>query len=191
MDVLHAINSRRSIRSFRSDPVSKDIIRTIIDAGIKAPSGKNKQPWEFIVVTGDKKLEMLRVMKEGIRDFKSRYGIVGSAEHTAAIMEQAPVIIFVFNPYGTHHWQEKTINQQAVEVVDIQSVGAAIQNMILAATGLGLGTLWIGDTYFAYKELCEWLKKDYQMVAALALGYTDETPPMRPRKSIDEVTEWL
>ncbi|MGI6576580.1 MAG: nitroreductase family protein [Eubacteriales bacterium] len=191
MDVLQAINDRRSIRSFRSDPVSNDIIRTIIDAGIKAPSGKNKQPWEFIVVTGDKRIEMVQIMREGIRDFKAQYGNVGSAEYTASIMEQAPVIIFIFNPHGTHPWQEKTVLQQSIELVDIQSVGAAIQNMILAATSLGLGSLWICDVFFAYEGLCKWLKKDHQMVAALALGYTGETPPMRPRKSIDEVTEWI
>jgi len=191
MEVMQAINNRRSIRSYRNEPVSEEVIRTIIEAGIKAPSGKNKQPWEFVVVTGDKRLEMIRVMKQGIRDFKAQYKEVGSAEYTAAIMEQAPVIIFIFNPYGTHPWQEKTILQQSTELVDVQSVGAAIQNMILAATGLGLGSLWICDIIFAYRELCEWFRKDYQMVAALALGYTGETPPMRPRKSIDEVTEWI
>ncbi|NMA85536.1 MAG: nitroreductase family protein [Epulopiscium sp.] len=188
---MQAINNRRSIRRFRSDSLSSDVIRTILDAGIKAPSGKNKQPWEFKVVTGDKRIEMVQIMREGIQAFKAKYGNVGSAEHSANIMEQAPVTIFIFNPYGTYPWQEKTIEQQIAETVDVQSVGAAIQNMILAAESLGLGSLWICDVFFAYEELCKWLKKDCQMVAALALGYTDEKPHMRPRKSLDEVTEWI
>jgi len=191
MDVFQAINERRSIRRFKSDPVSTDIIRTIIDAGIKAPSGKNRQPWEFVVVTGDKRAEMVRVMRKGIEASKARNIGVGSAEYSANVMEQAPVTIFIFNPNGTYPWERKSIERQIMETVDIQSVGAAIQNMILAAQSLGLGSLWICDVFSAYGELCAWLKKDCQMVAALALGYVDENPPMRPRKSIDEVTQWF
>ncbi len=191
MDVMEAINNRRSIRRFRGDKLSNDVIRTILEAGIKAPSGKNKQPWEFVVVTGDKRIEMMQVMRGGIQAFKAQHGNVGSAEHSANIMEQAPATIFIFNPYGAYPWQEKTVEQQITETVDVQSVGAAIQNMILAAANLGLGSLWICDIFFAYEELCKWLKKDCQMVAALALGCPDENPPMRQRKNIDEVTEWI
>ncbi len=191
MDVMQAINDRRSIRRFRSDPISRDDIRTILDAGIRAPSGKNNQPWEFIVATGEKRIEMVQVMRDGIQTLKTQVVNVGSSENTANIMAQAPVTIFVFNPYGTYPWQEKSIGQQIAETVDVQSVGAAIQNMILAATSLGIGSLWICDVFFAYRELCRWLGKDCQMVAALALGYTNAHPPMRPRKNIDEVTVWL
>ncbi|HHT87663.1 MAG TPA: nitroreductase [Clostridiales bacterium] len=191
MDVIQAINNRRSIRRFKSDKLSSDVIRSILEAGIKAPSGKNKQPWEFVVVTGDKRFEMVKVMREGIQAAKAQRGNVGSAEHSANIMEKAPITIFIFNPYGTHPYQKKTVEQKFAEIVDVQSVGAAIQNMILAAESLGLGSLWICDVFCAYEELCKWLKKDCQMVAALALGYKDENPPMRSRKNIDEVTEWI
>jgi nitroreductase len=191
MDVMQAIDSRRSIRRFKNDPIDREIIRTILDAGIKAPSGKNRQPWEFVVVTGDKVKEAVQVMREGIEVFKARFGSPGSAENSANIMEQSPVVIFIFNPGGTHPWQKKTVEQQIKEIVDIQSLGAAIQNMILAAESLGIGTLWICDIFSAYEELCKWLKKDCQMVAALALGYKNENPPARPRKGIDQVTEWI
>lgn len=191
MDVMQAIDVRRSIRRFKNDPIDREIIRAILDAGIKAPSGKNRQPWEFVVVTGDKVKEAVQVMRKGIEAFKARFGNPGSAENSANIMEQTPVVIFIFNPGGTHPWQKKTVEQQFKEIVDVQSVGAAIQNMILAAENLGIGTLWICDIFSAYKDLCKWLKKDCQMVAALALGYKDENPPARPRKSIDEITEWI
>lgn len=190
MDVMQAIDTRRSIRRFKSDPISDDAIRTILEAGIKAPSGKNKQPWEFVIVKGEKRAEMVQIMREGTQAFKAQHGNVGSAENSARIMEQAPVTIFVFNPYGTFPWQEKSIEQQIFETVDVQSVGAAIQNMILAATDLGIGSLWICDVFFAYEGLCNWLNKDCQMVAALSLGYSDESPPARPRKNLDEITEW-
>lgn len=191
MDVMQAINNRRSIRRFKSHPISNEIVRAILDAGIKAPSGKNNQPWEFVVVTEEKRTEMIRVMREGIQAFKERFGNSGSAEYTAAVMEHAPVTIFIFNRYGTYPWQEKTVFQQVAETVDVQSIGAAIQNMILAAESFGIGSLWICDVFHAYEGLCKWMQKDCQMVAALALGYANENPPMRPRKNIDEVTVWI
>lgn len=190
MEVMQAINNRRSIRRFKSDAISDETIRTILEAGIKAPSGKNRQPWEFVVVKGDKRAEMVQIMREGIQAIKSAHGNTGSAENSAKIMEQAPVTIFIFNPYGTLPWQERSIEQQIFDTVDIQSTGAAIQNMILAAMDLGIGSLWICDVFFAYEGLCRWLNKDCQMIAALSLGYTDENPPARPRKNLDEVTEW-
>lgn len=191
MDVMQAIDSRRSIRRFKNDPIDREVIRAILEAGTKAPSGTNRQPWEFVVVTGDKLKEAVQVMREGIKVFKARFGNTGSAEYSANIMEQSPAVIFIFNPGGVHPWKRKTVGQQFTEIVDVQSVGAAIQNMILAAESLGIGTLWICDVFQAYEELCKWLKKDCQMVAALALGYKDENPPARPRKSIDEITEWI
>ncbi|HHX77648.1 MAG TPA: nitroreductase family protein [Firmicutes bacterium] len=193
MDVIEAINRRRSIRQFKCDPISEDVIRTILAAGIKAPSGRNRQPWEFVVVTGGKRLEMVWVMREGIQTHRAenKDERIKSVERTVNIMEQAPVTIFIFNPYGKQPWQEKTTEEQLAETIDVQSVGAAIQNMILAAKSLGIGSLWICNVFFAYKELCQWLNKDSQMVAALAIGYPDENPPMRPRKAIDEVTAWL
>ncbi|HEX2954467.1 MAG TPA: nitroreductase family protein, partial [Bacillota bacterium] len=75
--------------------------------------------------------------------------------------------------------------------VDVQSVGAAIQNMLLAATGLGVGSLWIADVYVAYDELCQWMGKTCQMVAAVSLGYPDEAPNARGRRNFDEVVEWM
>jgi nitroreductase len=67
MDVIDAINQRRSIRKFKTDPLPDDVIRKILASAIKAPSGKNRQPWEFVVVQGSRKEEMLRLMDQGIR----------------------------------------------------------------------------------------------------------------------------
>lgn len=68
-------------------------------------------------------------------------------------------------------------------------LGAAIGNMTLTATELGLGSLWICDTFFAYKELCTWLNTEGQLAAALAVGYADELPEARPRKDIRNIVE--
>jgi len=73
----------------------------------------------------------------------------------------------------------------------VQSVGAAIENLLLAATELGLGSLWVADVWDAYPELNEWLGTDHQLVSAILLGWTDQTPPVPPRKPMDEVVRWL
>jgi len=191
MNTLEAIAQRRSIRKFKDIPVSDDIIVKILNAAVQAPSGKNRQPWHFIVVKQDQRAEMLRLMRAGIEKLKAQEVDTGSSEWTARIMEQAPVTIFVFNANEEWVERERTLGDIFSNVVDVQSIGAAIQNILLAACELGLGTLWICDVFYAYQELVTWLGETHQMIAAVALGYPDESPAARPRKSINEVTRWL
>ncbi|MBM3300018.1 MAG: nitroreductase [Deltaproteobacteria bacterium] len=188
MNTLDAIAQRRSIRKFKDAPVPDEIIVRVLNAAIQAPSGKNRQPWRFIVVKQDKRPEMVRIMREAIGALKAEGVGMGSSEWTAGIMEQAPITLFVFNAYEENVDRERT---SLMNVVDVQSIGAAIQNLLLAAQDLGLGTLWICDVFYAYDELCVWLGETHQMIAAVALGYPDEQPPARPRQSVHEVTRWL
>ncbi len=190
MDITAAIESRRSIRNFKDAPIPEADIRAILHAGTLAPSGKNRQPWRFVVVQGAQREEMLRVMKEGIDAFEAAGVALGSSRNTLRIMAEAPVTIFVFaddKVAGDGLSQRELIGLS----VDIQSIGAAIGNMLLAALERGLGTLWICDVFYAYEELCHWLGEDRLMVAAVAVGYPNETPGPRPRRSVDEVTRWL
>ena len=191
-----AFEDRRSIRKYKEQDVPKDIIEKILQAGILAPSSKNRQPWRFIVMTGATKADMVSVMRCGIEREKqapllpdsSKY--ISGAEYTAKIMQQAPVTIFIVNPLGADLQKQLTPEERIYEICNAQSVGAAIENMALAATGLGLGSLWICDTYFAYPELKEWLGIDGEIFAALIVGYAYEEPAARPRKTLEEVTEW-
>jgi len=190
MNTLEAIAGRRSIRKFKDTTVSDEMIETILKAAVQAPSGKNCQPWRFVVVKEDHRAEMVRVMREGIDRLAEMDIDLGSSRWTANVMEQAPVTIFVFNAHGKHtpntpHWEDET------DVVDVQSIGAAIQNMLLAALDLGLGSLWICDVFYAYDGLCAWLGQEHQMIAAVSFGYPDEQPGLRPRKPLSEVTTWL
>ena len=82
MNTLDAIAARRSIRKFQNRPVSDEDIRTILQAAIQAPSGRNRQPWRFVVVREDRRAEMVRVMWEGI-DYVETQGIEpGSASRS-------------------------------------------------------------------------------------------------------------
>jgi F420 biosynthesis protein FbiB-like protein len=188
MNTLDAIAARRSIRKFTDAPISADDLQAILTAAIQAPSGKNRQPWRFVVIEGEARAEMVRLMRQGIARMQGQGENTGSAEWSANIMETAPVTVFVLNPHGLHPWLAHSIDQNCQNLVDVQSVGAAIQNMLLAAHDLGLGSLWICDVFFAYDELIKWLGEDCQMVAAVSFGYPAESPAARPRKTVDEVT---
>ena len=189
MNTLEAIAGRRSIRKFKNTPLSDEIIVDILQATIQAPSGKNRQPWHFYVVKDDKRAKMIEIMRAGIEKHKAEGSSPGSSENSARIMEQAPVTIFVFNPYHDH--KQQSWFEAALNVVDVQSVGAAIQNMHLAAQDMGIGALWICDVFYAIEELSAWLGETHQMIAAVSLGYADEKPDARPRKPVEEVTTWL
>ena len=191
MNTLEAIAARRSIRKFKRDPIPEAALQQILTAGIQAPSGKNRQPWRFIVVQGERRAEMIRIMREGIVQAKQNGEDPGSSEWTTNVMEQAPVTVFVFNPEGIHPWLAHSIGQNYDDLVNVQSIGAAIQNMLLAAQHLGLGSLWICDVFYAYEALLAWLGESCQMVAAVSLGYPDEAPAARSRKPVSEVTRWL
>lgn len=194
--MIAAILNRRSIRKYKENCVDKKIIEEILQAGSLAPSSKNRQPWRFLVVAGDAKKDMLRVMREGLAREKERpllpesARFYGGAEYTLQIMEQAPVVIFVVNPLGIDIHHVLNPEERIYEICNAQSIGAAMENMTLTATENGLGSLWICDTYFAYEELNRWLNVEGELAAAMAVGYADEAPSARPRKKLTDLVEW-
>jgi nitroreductase len=191
VNTLDAIGQRRSIRKFKPEPVPQETLRAIINAGIQAPSGKNRQPWRFIIVNQDQRPEMVRILREGIAKEKAEGGDPASSEYSANIMERAPVTVFVFNPDGLSPWLAHSIDQNFTELVDTQSIGAAIQTMLLAAQELGVGSLWICDVFYAYEALCTWLGEKGEMIAAISFGYPAESPAARSRKSYNELVRVL
>ncbi|GLI56764.1 nitroreductase [Propionigenium maris DSM 9537] len=191
MNTLEVISKRRSIRKFKDLPLPEETLNIILKAATQAPSGKNRQPWKFILVREDKRREMVDTMRRGISKMKESGMDVGSSERSADIMEEAPVTIFIFNPYGKAPWLPHSVRESFENLVDIQSAGAAIQNMLLAAQELGVGSLWICNIFYAYEELCTWLGEEGEMVAAVSLGYPDEAPDARPRKPLEDVIRQL
>ena len=195
--MISEIYDRRSIRKFSDKPVSQKDIVDILESGIKAPSSKNRQPWKYIVIQGNAKAEMLKVFRQGINREENEKALlpqskqhIAAAKYTIAVMEEAPTIIFVMNSLGKDILSELTPEEHIYEIYNIQSISASIQNMLLAATEKGIGSLWICDIYFAYQELCKWLNSDGQLIAAIAFGYPNESPQARPRRKLDDIVEW-
>lgn len=191
------IEERRSIRKYKNKNVSHEQIETIVKAAILAPSAKNRQPWKYIVYTGEEKSKLLDVMENALEKEnknhtllpKSSFGLP-DAFNTLRIMREAPVIIIVMNINGKSPFEPIGTDERVSEICDSLSIGASIENMILKATEIGLGTLWIANTCFAYKDMIDFINSPGQLIGAVTVGYADEKPLPRPRKSIDEVLEY-
>lgn len=193
----NSIYNRRSIRKYSDKQVPKELIEQIIDAGRMSPSAKNRQPWQYIVLGGKNKSEFLEYMRKGILREENEYSMLPDSENGLAdtkntwnIMVQAPILIVVLNSNGKNPFDEVDADSRFVEICDTLSIGASIENMLLKATEIGLGTLWIANTCYAYKELTEYLETAHQLIGAIAVGYADEAPPQRPRKKTEDIVEY-
>ena len=199
MNIIDAISNRRSIRKFIDKDIDNDIIKNILKAGIAAPSPKNIQPWKFIVITRKTKHELVKIIEAGIENIKHNFGLlideknfISSAEDTLKIIKEAPVIIFVINTENKQSHRQTPV-KKFVEMANIQSIGAAVENMLLASLEYGVGGLWMSDIYYTVTEIGEWLQTDRQIVAAVALGYPADNvgkAPVKTRKELDVLVEW-
>lgn len=189
---------RKSIRKYKSTEVNDEDLIAMLDAARVAPSAKNRQPWRFVVVRGAEKEKLLEVMAKGVAAMyhkpfmpkKFRNGLA-SAENTMRIMGEAPVIILVFNKNSNDPFKSKSYGKRVSEIHDTMSIGAAIQNMLLCAASRGLGTLWIGNTVYAHKEITKLYNTKEQLAAAVAVGFPDEEPEGRPKFSLDEIVQGI
>lgn len=194
--MIKAIEDRRSIRKFDGREVPREMLEQIIAAGLCSPSAKNRQPWKFVVAVDKSKSDALLAMERGLEREKREpllpqsAGNIADAENTLKIMRQSSAVIFVVNTLGADLSRTLTVEERVYEICNAQSIGAAVQNMSLAAVELGLGSLWVCNTFFAQRELNEWLNTGGELFAALAVGYPAETPAPRPRKPQSETVDW-
>lgn len=207
MELERAIRGRRSIRSYTEEPVPTELVRRVLEAGTWAPSAKNGQQWRFTVLTGSAKDELLDVMQNELGEKSGEFGVsaMGSSLSSCRIMRQAPVLVMVWNAGGASRGDGVADAIRRIEGMvsnarelghkaEIQGVSAAIQNMLLMAHGLGLGSLWINDIYYALEALGKHLDKPWELVAAVSLGWpSDEERGKAPPKkmSVEEVSEFL
>lgn len=194
---INAIYERRSIRKFQEKDVPIELLSKILDAGRVAPSAKNRQPWRYIVLGNEYKKEFLKAMEEGLQreekgitDLpKSQYGLP-DARNTLKIMQEAPIIIAVINTNAKSPFFPLDNDERIAEICDSLSIGASVENILLATEELGLGTLWIANTCFSYTELVTYLNTEEQLVCAIAVGYANENPRQRLRKPLNEIVEY-
>ena len=155
VSALKAIKDRRSIRKFKSEPISEMDLHTILEAGIAAPSSKNRQPWHFTVIRGEAKEELTRVMERGLNlEVKAHepflpdsMKFINGAFTSVNVMREAPVVVLVSNERGKgiDFTDNLSVDERVAEICNVQSIAAAVENMLLAAQELGIGSLWICD----------------------------------------------
>jgi len=190
MNVLEAIHARRSIRRFTDRDVARADIETILEAAHWAPSAKNSQSWRFTVAQGESLKSLLDVFEAGIQARQAEGVDIGSAPGSLAIMRQAPVAILIHNTEGIHPWKARKEHESWWDTATVQSVGAAIQNLLLSAYEKGLATLWIADIWASYLEVNQWAGTDAQLVSAVSLGYPAMEPRLPGRKPLEDVVIW-
>ncbi len=166
--MIKEIADRRSIRKFDTKRIPKEDILNLIEAASLAPSAKNKQYWYFVVVED----ELKDKIGELLNNEESKYMYV-----TSSVIKEAPVLLLVFSSESDRYSH--------------QSIGAAIQNILLEAENKNLGTLWIGYVLDFEDEIKKLVNEDKELVAAISVGYKLETPNKRPRKPLEEIYKWM
>ena len=169
MELSKVMEERRSVRHFNDKQVDRKTIEDILNYAILAPSAHNRQPWHFVVVQDQMKKWDIALL---LNDYSDK-----SVSTTCDVIRDCSALVLVFADIED-------------EVMDIQSVGACIENMILRARDLDVASLWIGYILEIEKELQKEFSLEKKLIAAVGLGYTDHFPSKRPRKMIEEVTEW-
>lgn len=168
MELYDVIAGRRSIRRYKTEPVSEEQVLRVLDAARLAPSWKNLQCWKFIVV----------------RSEEGKAGILAAFNDNnpgkKAISPAPVVVVLCAEPQASGYVDEK-----AYYLVD---AGIAMEHLILAAWAEGLGTCWMGE--FDEKKVKAVLNvpDGWKIVGLTPLGYPDQDPKPRPRKSLEEIS---
>jgi len=204
LTVSEAISQRRSIRSFRGDPLSDDAIIAILEAARLAPSGSNRQPWRFIVVTdNDEKARLRKICFD--QAFIQEAPVVFvccvdlSAYAKAARQERSQEFIdFGVTETLSGYFTDPAIRELFLNEPDtdlkvhfmsaMANTYIAVEHMVLTATALGLGSCWVGaigsteemNTLFQ-------LSPTTFVVAVLPVGHPAKIPPPRPRISLNSI----
>jgi len=167
MDVLEVIKNRRSIRTYKKQDLPPNTVKSLLEAARWAPSAGNVQPWAFVVASSKEKKQSLSFAAFGQKD-----------------IEEASIVIVVC---ADEKRAEQSYGKRGKKLFCLQDTAAAVQNIMLTAYSLGLGTCWVG----AFKE--EVVRKlvnapeGVRPVALIPVGYPDEAPPARSRRPLSEI----
>ena len=172
MGVIEAIEARRSIRAYKDAPVEREKLQFLAECGVKAPNAMGRQEWELRIVDSQKWIDdcTAAYLKAVEGTDKAKYMQTPTFKN---IFRNAPAVIFVAAPEGLFAGE---------------NVGCLGENVMLAATELGLGTCFLGSVQMIFAEpaMQEYLQslgfsEGYKLRYALAVGYPDEAPEAKAR----------
>ena len=183
------LQSRRSVRKFQNQPVSPEFIEQILEAARWAPSPHGRQPWRFAVLTAQKLKfrladEMGSTWRQNLQMEGQDAEIVNiRLEKSSQRILNAPVIIIPCLYLEDLDYYPDERRQADEKTMAIQSIGAAIQNMLLMAFDLGLDSGWMCAPLFCPEIVCEVLDLDPRLIpqALITVGYAAADPQRRER----------
>ncbi|GAB1442701.1 nitroreductase family protein [Ignavibacteriales bacterium] len=206
MDLKETIERRRSVRHFKPESLPLDDIKEMVRLAGLAPSINNAQLWKFTAVTNKEIISNMSNIVNGkisgmlnARENEKGEKIKTTVSHFSTVFTDAPVVIAVqMKPYDavvdtileasglTHDQMNKMRNYP-----DIQSIGAAIENIMLAATSMGYGCCWLTGLLVAREELEPILgvKEPYKLAACIAVGKPLESLPAREKLPLESILE--
>ena len=170
--VIEAIEARRSVRAYKDTPVEHEKLEFLAKCGVLAPSAMNKQEWEVRIVENKEWIDgaTAAYLKAVEGTDKAKYMLTPTFKN---IFRNGSAVIFVGAPDG---------------LFSGENVGCMAENIMLAATELGLGTCFLGSVQMMFAEpaMAEYLQslgfsEGYKLRYALAVGYPDEAPEAKPR----------
>lgn len=184
MDIFEAIFARHSSGKVKPDPVPRDLVERLLEAGNQAPNHYKVRPWRFIVLTGDARRRLGEVMA-GSQAERSPEIPKEGLEKTRALPLRAPLVIAV----GV----DRPAESKVIEVENISAASAACQNILLAAHGSGLGAIWRTGEWARDPHVKRFLglSEDQQIVGFLYLGYPEGEGVPGTRPAAADRTVWL
>lgn len=191
-ETLQTLHRRHSIRQFESRPVDDTLIKIILDAANQAPSAHNQQSWRFVVLREKKRLELSHLVAARANDYpKPSSSILRMASRCLA---SAPVVISVSNTgsliaHGSELFNlESEKSYDFFRTMEIQSSAAAVENLLLAATSLGLGSVWLGILYLMKDEVLSFLgEQNGEFMAVIPIGYPKKDQGGPQKKPLEYV----
>lgn len=199
------IKSRRSVRVMSPEPIPAADIEAIVDCGLYAPSGSNQQPWHFAVITNSDLINDIKEkvagkvdeIKDRISSASARKSFDGYIQYITFFGNASALICCFVEPYRA--LLERLLSRYAPELsvstrenASVQSVAAAVENMLLAAHAMGYAGCWMTGPLIAKEEIEELVKPEgkWELLAVIALGRRDKNrpepkaPERRPRDDV-------
>ena len=191
-ETMRTIKARRSVRTYAKDEVTDEQVKVLLQAANMAPSAHNQQAWRFIVLRGEKKAELAQLVTAKAAALPRPAAAL--LRMGAKSILSAPVVIAVANTgdlirHGTDLFQvEKDMAHDFFRTMEIQSSAAAVENLLLAATSMGLGSVWLGILFLMKDEVLRFLgEPEGEFMAVVPIGYPakrTEGPKKRPLETI-------
>jgi F420 biosynthesis protein FbiB-like protein len=189
---------RTSIRTFRKKPIPEEIVRRILEAGTRAPSAHNRQPWRFVVLTEEGLMERLALaMGAALREARTADGddpvdIEADITRSLERITGAPLAVLVCLSMEDMDRYTDQARAGAERIMAIQSVAMSGQNLLLAAHAEGLGACWLCAPLFAPDRVHATLEipEEWEPMGLILIGYPDGKTRRRSRKGVEEVAVW-